>query len=356
MDGIDCALVSFAASQPQLIAAHCHPLTPALRSALFALTTTPQIGLQQLGELHIALGKAFAAGLQTLLAEAGVSPSCVSAIGSHGQTVYHQPAGEHRFSIQLGDANTIAALTGIPTVADFRGMDIALGGQGAPLAPLFHQAFLHSSSQTRAVLNVGGISNLTLLPANAGSALTGFDTGPGNVLMDYWIGLQRQQRFDAEGQWAAQGKCHAGLLASMREDNYFRLPAPKSTGREHFNGQWLQRHLQAFEGLPSADVQATLLELTASSICDALQAQLHDCSQLIVCGGGAHNQQLLRRLKQRLPSCEITISDQHGLAADWVEALTFAWLARQHLKREAVDCRQLTGASRPAVLGALYPA
>jgi len=356
MDGIDCALVDLAGARPELIHTHFTPMLEPLRQRLLTLCHPDTTNLVSLGSLDIEIGRQFATAINTLLDGAGVGPGQVRAIGSHGQTVYHQPEGDTPFTLQIGDPNTIACSTGITTVADFRRMDMAAGGQGAPLAPLFHQAcFLHPT-RNRAVLNVGGIANLTLLPAGDTGPVCGFDTGPANVLMDLWIQQHLGENYDQAGRWARSGNAHQELLQQCLSEPYFSRPHPKSTGRELFNPDWLHRRLDAVGAMPPEDVQATLLELSARSISDALETAMPSCEEVILCGGGAHNTALLARLGELMGRARILTSDTLGIPADWVEAACFAWLAKQNLESRPVDCTRLTGACRPCVLGGRYQA
>ena len=273
---------------------------------------------------------------------------------SHGQTLFHAPAGDPAFSMQSGDANRIAEITGITTVADFRRRDIAAGGQGAPLVPAFHQAIFHDPTTSRAILNIGGIANLTLLPAD-GKPVTGFDSGPGNVLLDAWHEKHRHAGFDTNGDWGRSGELHQPLLDQLLDHPYFSRPPPKSTGRELFCLHWLEVILQSgYPDLPAADVQRTLCELTVQSITTSLQQFAADVGQVLVCGGGVHNSLLMQRLGQLLPLCQVESSEKHGLHPDWVEAVAFAWLAKQTLDGNPGNLPSVTGARRPVILGAIH--
>lgn len=356
MDGVDCVLVDLADSRPALIHTHFTPMPAPLRKRLLSLCHSDTTDLVSLGSLDIEVGRLFAAAINTLLDGAGVDSGQVRAIGSHGQTVYHQPEGHTPFTLQIGDPNTIAFTTGITTVADFRRMDMAAGGQGAPLAPLLHQAVFSHPSLNRVVLNLGGIANLTLLPADDTSPVRGFDTGPANVLMDHWIHQHLGKDYDKAGEWAGSGRINDGLLREFLSEPYFSRPHPKSTGRELFNASWLQDRLTEFAAIPAEDVQATLLELSARSVCDAIEAVMPSCDEIIVCGGGAHNTALMTRLGERADSARILSSDDLGIPNDWVEAVCFAWLAKQNLEDRPLDCTRLTGAERPCVLGGRYNA
>jgi len=354
VDAIDCALIECASQRTRLLATHAGKYPDTLRRDILKLCESASISLQNLGILDNRVAHAFADAISTLLAESGVAADQIEAIGSHGQTIFHEPMGEHRFSMQIGDPNVIAEVTGITTIADFRRRDMAAGGQGAPLAPLFHQHFFHSAERLRCVVNIGGMSNMTFLNPAPAATPRGYDTGPGNVLMDSWVQRERGAHYDAAGAWAASGTVDDALLDTLLDEPYFRQPPPKSTGRELFNLAWLQSKLA---GLPHdvaiADVQCTLLELTALTICRSLDESATP-AELIVCGGGAHNTALLQRLQQLLPDTRVIRSDDCGLSADWVEAVTFGWLARQTLNRKAIDSRDLTGARHPVIMGGVY--
>ena len=356
IDGIDCALVDLSGSAPRLVEASCTPYASALRTELLALCAQPQISLEKFGSLHIQVGRAFAVCVNDMLTRTGIQRSEISVIGSHGQTVFHQPDSATPFSLQIGDANTIAQLTGLTTVADLRGRDMAAGGQGAPIAPLLHRHCFASAEQTRMIVNVGGIANLTALPAN-GSARA-FDTGPANVLMDYWIAKHKGETFDADGAWAASGKVSPALFRKLLAEPYLTLPAPKSTGRELFNGAWLEERLEQVEAtsgnrIAAQDVQATLLELSCASIANAVHSQA-ESGALYLCGGGAHNAALRQRLSQLAPNFTVETTSALGMDPDWVEAIAFAWMAQQRLEGTALDTQAFTGASQPVVLGGIY--
>jgi len=354
LDGVDAVLARFPETDPpRLLASHRQPMPEALREALLRLMANRSPHpLQCLGELDHLLGALFAEATENLLEKAGMETAAVRAIGSHGQTVWHRPTGPNPFTLQIGDPNLIAERSGITTVADFRRRDMAAGGQGAPLAPTFHAAYLHSTRESRAVLNLGGMANLTCLPLSGSPC--GFDTGPANVLLDLWAGLHLGAPFDAEGRWAASGTSDPTLLSAMLEEPYFHLAPPKSTGREQFNLTWMERHL-ADRPLAPADVQATLLELTARSVADALAAHAPATRRLLVCGGGIHNGALMERLAALLPGTVVESTACHGIDPDWLEALAFAWLARETLAGRPGNLPTVTGAGRAVVLGGVYP-
>ncbi|HEX4046130.1 MAG TPA: anhydro-N-acetylmuramic acid kinase [Gammaproteobacteria bacterium] len=352
VDGIDAALVDLTEARPKLIASHYAPYTPELRAKILALCTIGDNEIQRLGELDVLLGQAFADAVQTLLTSQAFSTQTITAIGSHGQSIRHHPHAPYCFTLQIGDPNIIAAKTGIPTIADFRRKDVALGGQGAPLVPAFHQHVFKSETVDRVIVNIGGIANVTILPKNG--LVTGFDTGPGNTLLDTWIEKHTNNTHDKAGAWSQQGKVHTILLNNLFSDAYFQLPAPKSTGREYFNLTWLQTYLTALPAIAAVDVQATLVELTAISILQAVQ-RYFVAGEILICGGGVHNIALMTRLQQLAAPDFITASTaNYGLDPDWVEAIAFAWLARQTWHQLPGNLPSVTGAKEKAVLGAIY--
>lgn len=359
VDSIDAVLVEFAnegedgSLKARTLHTLDHPIDPNLRRAILDLCTPGPAELDRAGQLDRQIGQAFADATNTLLERAGVEAAQVTAIGSHGQTVRHRPPGsvDMPFSLQIGDPNTIAALTGITTVADFRRRDMALGGHGAPLMCAFHRAAFASESNC-AVVNIGGMANITELGTDG--SVRGYDTGPGNVLLDYWIERQQGKSYDRDGAWAAGGRLHQPLFEKLMAHPYFSARPPKSTGREDFNASWLEAALAGLEAA-AADVQATLAEVTATSIADAA-LQFAGEGELLVCGGGARNRDLLVRLGRRLPRWHITDTGSRGIDADWLEAVGFAWLARQTLKGLPGNCPAVTGARKETVLGGIYPA
>ena len=360
-DGIDVALVRFEDGtrlRCELVAAHTAPWDDALRTRLVELGQGGDArSLDELATLDVRIAEAFAAAANQLVEHAGVPAHEVRALGSHGQTVRHRPAGaafdgQHPFTWQLGDGNVIAERTGIATVADFRRRDIAAGGQGAPLVPAFHAALLHDAGEDRAVLNLGGIANYTLLPAQG--EVRGFDTGPANALLDAWCALHTGRAFDANGAFAREGRIDEALLARLLDEAWFALPPPKSSGREQFQLAWVQARLSGNEA--PADVQATLLELTAVTVTDALRAQQPGTRRVLACGGGVRNGLLMERTAARLPGVAVESTAAYGLDADFVEAMAFAWLARQTLRGLPGNLPAVTGARGPRVLGTIYPA
>lgn len=355
MDAADAALVDFSADTPKLIATHRTPLSSELRAALLALCVPGPNEIERMAQLDTQLGELFAATALALLKKADVKPGEVQAIGSHGQTVRHQPSGPYPFSLQIGNPALIAQLTGITTVADFRRADIAAGGQGAPLAPAFHNAVLRSAQQDRAVVNIGGMANITVLPKDTQQSVTGFDTGPGNVFLDAWAERHLGKRMDEDGRFAASGKVSENLLGALLRDNYFSLAPPKSTGREHFNMAWLDAALKNYGNVSTQDVQATLCELTAASITDAVKKYAPTTQELLVCGGGAHNTHLMQRLRAHLQPCTVESTEKYGVSPGWMEAMAFAWLAKQTLEGKPGNLPNVTGAKRAVVLGTICP-
>jgi anhydro-N-acetylmuramic acid kinase len=350
LDGIDVALVEFKADRPLLLASHYQPYPRPLKDELLELHQPGFDEIHRLQLASIALANAYAAATHALLNKEGIPPHHIQAIGCHGQTIRHRP--EQGYTVQLGNAALLAELTGIHVVSDFRSRDIAAGGQGAPLVPAFHDMMLRHPAIHRVILNLGGIANLTDLKPGRGT--TGFDSGPGNLLLDSWIGKQLGRPYDENGEWAASGKAIPELLQRMLAEPYFSAPPPKSTGRDLFNLAWLEARLEGTES--PADVQATLLALTCDSIALAIERFCAGAEELHLCGGGAHNSALASRLRLRLPHCQIVRSDELGIPADWMEAVAFAWLARQTMNLRPGNLPAATGASHPCVLGAIYPA
>ncbi|HEY1075340.1 MAG TPA: anhydro-N-acetylmuramic acid kinase [Fontimonas sp.] len=353
MDAVDAALCRIEQGRVAAVLATFQQQYPTpLRERLLAIQRMPQtlLSLHDYAELDHGVAEQFALAGRGVIASAGLEPAAIRVIGSHGQTVFHDPKGVIN-SLQLGDPSWIAARCAVPVVADFRRADIALGGQGAPLVPAYHAACFMPLAPC-SVLNIGGIANLTLL--NAPDAVLGFDTGPGNGLMDEWIGAQRSLRYDDNGRWAASGRVNASLLQACLKDPFFELPPPKSTGRDRFNLDWLRRCFADLDALPAADVQSSLCELTARSIATQLSRHAPTHRRLLVCGGGARNQELLSRLQALLPAVQVERTEAHGIDGGTVEAAAFAWLAWQRLEGLPGSIAGVTGASRAARLGGLY--
>ncbi len=352
IDGIDAGLVDFADGKIKLLAFYYQPFSADLRQRIQNLSQPNQpVLLTDYGSLDSQIGHLFGTAALTLLSNADVQANEIKAIGSHGQTVYHAPETANGFSLQIGDPNRIAQVTGITTVADFRRRDIAVSGQGAPLVPAFHQAVFADTNQARTVVNIGGIANITALNDRP---VSGFDTGPGNGLMDWWCQQHCQKNYDSNGDWAAQGLPHAALLDALKDDDYFRLAPPKSTGKEYFSPAWLKHKLSLFPSLKAEDIQATLCQFSADTIADAVRQYAPDTMQTLVCGGGAHNGQLMTLLRKRLDMPVISTAEL-GIDPDHVEAIAFAWLARQTMNNLPGNLCSVTGASAPVVLGGIYP-
>jgi len=353
LDAVDAVLLGFDESgRARARAGASRAMPPALRRELLALNVS---GPDELGRAALAaaeLATLYAGAVAGVLDSAGLAAADITAIGAHGQTVRHRPG--LGYTIQLNAPARLAELTGIDVVADFRSRDIAAGGQGAPLVPAFHAAQF-STERTRVVLNLGGIANITVLRADGG--ILGFDTGPANMLMDAWIQRHLGRAYDKDGAWAASGRPLPGLLANMLADPWFALPPPKSTGRDDFNPAWLERRLAEAAGMSTeadaADVQATLLQLTAQSVATAIRRHAGDAEDVLVCGGGACNGALLGALRAALP-CRLSSTDEHGLPAQWVEAAAFAWLAWCHDMRRPAGLPEVTGARKPTILGCKY--
>ena len=352
-DGIDAALVQFPEhGRCRFVHGQTYAWDAPTRQALIALGQgrEPE-SLDALGQLDAQVGIAFANAANQLLDEAGVPRTQVQAIGSHGQTIRHRPLAEPAFTWQIGDANRIAELTGITTVADFRRRDVAAGGHGAPLMPAFHLAMLGNADEDRAVLNLGGIANLSLIGRDG--SLRGFDTGPANALLDGWCQRHLGHAFDADGAFAASGQVNEALLARLLAEPWFALPPPKSTGREQFHLEWVEAQLGT-DVIAPADVQATLLELTAATVANALLTHQPDVRRVLACGGGVRNPQLLQRLQARLPGVSIDSSAAHGLDPDYMEAMGFAWLAHETLAGRPGNLPSVSGARGLRILGAIH--
>lgn len=366
MDGIDAALIAVDQSDIQLVHRLTYDYEPQLAHQLQQLCEPGENEINQLGACHRQVAKAFATAAHACLAEAKVDASRVKAIGSHGQTIRHHPSGPQGFSLQIGCPSSLAVQTGIPVIADFRSKDIALGGEGAPLVPAFHKALFQSDSRHRVIVNIGGIANLTALPPTTSRLpVIGFDTGPGNRLLDSWCQRHQGSAYDRDGAWGAQGETLPALLKLLLTEDYLQRSPPKSTGRELFNEQWLAGFLQASSGeaqtresgssaFNAVDVQATLTTYTAVSIHDAIR-RFTQAEEVYVCGGGAYNRALMQHLRAIMPDLHIDTTDCLGAPADCVEAMAFAWLAYAHCHGLPGNVPSVTGASREAVLGAYCP-
>ena len=361
LDGVDVVLAAFDGADGSLSDANvrvlAHVYTPypvALREQVMAICHGQPLTLPQLGLIDLAIARKYVEAIRAGLQAAGLAPSQVAAVGVHGQTVYHQPLGADRFTMQIGDPNTIAVGTGVPVVADFRRRDMALGGQGAPLAPAFHDHWFRHATRTRVVLNGGGIANITAMVP--GHATYGFDTGPANVLMDGWCTEKTGRPYDDKGRWAASGQVLEALLAVMLEEPYLQLPHPKSTGRELFHREWLQGCLaRSGQQQPAdADVMRTLLQFTVRTVADAVGRVGVAGGELFVCGGAAMNDFFMQCLADALPAWAVQSTAARGIAPDQVEAIAFASFARRTVLGLPGNLPSVTGASRPCVLGAVY--
>lgn len=355
LDAVDIALVDFSHTA-QVLACYQHPFPNDIRQEILALAQGEPTTLAAIGILDHRLGLLFSDAVLAMLKKFALTPEQICAIGSHGQTVFHQPYGQYPFTLQLGDAHLIAARTGIDTIADFRRKDMAVGGQGAPLVPAFHENIFAHTNRIRIVLNIGGIANISVLRPQ--HSTMGYDTGMGNMLMDAWAELHTGKSYDHNANFAAQGKVHNALLAQLLSDEYFQLPPPKSTGRERFHLSWLKAQLSRLPEISATDVQRSLLEFSAMSIANEIQRYEDKRLQqeVIVCGGGARNPLLMQRLKQLLPEWQICVSDEYGIDADYLEATAFAWLAYRYLQNLPANLPAVTGAQRATILGCLHRA
>lgn len=346
LDGVDVVLCEIDSKSCKLLFSSEYPFEEELKEDVLHAINAP-ITLEFIGHLDTRLGELYARVIQTFIEEKNVNPKDITAIGLHGQTLWHQPNGDFPFSMQLGNPHAITAKTNISVVCDFRRKDVALGGQGAPFAPAFHKEIFGSLGRKTAVVNIGGMANITFLDGE----LRGYDTGVGNVLMDYWIQECKNLSFDKDGKFAACGNINEELLKSFLSDAYFQKLPPKSTGREYFNATWLASRMPIFQTISDEDIQRTLLELTAKSIANEVLNTPTDL--LLVCGGGAKNSFLMQRL-QELCKIEVAKSDDYGVSSDFLEAMAFAWLAYKRVHNEKVELSSVTGASRDSVLGGVY--
>ena len=358
LDGVDGVLIDMSGPGMTVLAHVSAPLSAALSGEMLALNSAGPNELHRAALAANALVRVYAQVISELLDKTGLPPTAVAAIGAHGQTVRHQPRAFDGvgYTLQLNNPALLAELTGIDVVADFRSRDVAAGGQGAPLVPAFHQSIFGVLGETVSTLNIGGISNLTVIGPKLADDVLGFDCGPGNVLMNAWCQHHLGVPFDAEGSWAAVGSIDSGLLQVLLEEPYFMQLAPKSTGRDLFNMGWLTRRLEGFRSVAPVDVQATLTELTAVACASDVQHYAANSQRLIVCGGGAFNAHLMRRLQAHLPSVSVQSSEAGGLPPQQVEAAAFAWLAHKALRRESASLQSVTGAQGARILGAVYPA
>ena len=332
------------------------PYDVALSERIHSLCNNAAPSESEVSEVDRQLVKCFAQAVTGLLDKCNTTPSEVSAIGSHGQTIRHCPECDPPYSLQIGSPSELAQETGIATVGDLRSADLLAGGQGAPLAPGFHNAIFRSEKTNRVILNIGGIANVTRLPADPAAPVIGFDTGPGNTLIDAWVRQSLNRAFDREGQWARMGTIIPALLQHLQDEPFFQLPPPKSTGRELFSDSWLKEKLRNFSDHKAEDIAATLVALTVTTIVDAIDRFAGDTDEVFVCGGGVHNQFMLEQLQAALAGRHLATTAELGIDPDWVEAAAFAWLARQTLLGLPGNLPEVTGASRPVVLGTLHAA
>lgn len=353
LDGIDAALVEFKNNGVQLIAFEYLPFSDEIKDQLAQISdANAMLFLKDYGSMDTQLGLLFSQIIETLLVKANLPATAISAIGSHGQTIYHEPNTALPFSLQIGDPNIIAEHTGITTIADFRRRDIAAGGQGAPLVPAFHQAVFSHPQENRCIVNIGGIANITILPASPSAAVIGFDTGAGNILMDQWIQKHQNRNYDAQGDWAKSGNINHELVERLKQDSYFQADPAKSTGKEYFSLDWIYQNINVTDYF-AEDIQASLCYLTATTITDAINKYAPATEKVLICGGGIHNDYLLQLIEQNL-SCPVESTELYGIHPDHVEAIAFAWLARQTLNNLTGNLKEVTGAKHNVILGGIY--
>ena len=354
VDGLDLAILDLPDDLAP-VAFKTVPLPVQLQTDLRALAKSSTDEIFRLGQASVELGKFTAEAILNLLQIEGIQTSQVAAIGSHGQTVRHHPDLKHPFSLQICDASVVAEMTGIDTISDFRSRDIAAGGQGAPLVPIYHQALWGQSAESRVIVNLGGIANITILTNESNDQIVGFDTGPANALLDAWILKCRDVAYDDGGNWAKSGQVNLELLNRLLDDSYYKRVPPKSTGKEHFNLAYLLEYLKDGEYRPE-DVQATLVDLTAISVSLAIKDHAQDCKERVICGGGRLNVHLMNRLRHLSEPCRVVTSDSLGIDGDAIEAATFAYLAWLFVERKPANIPSVTGSVGPRILGSLYPA
>lgn len=354
IDAVDAVVVNFDQDNFSLVGTYSQPIEEDLKQSIMQLCDTQSDSVQLLAQTDHQLGKLYVASTLALIEKLRLQSSQIAGIGCHGQTIRHVAPNQDEipFSLQIGDANIVAAETGIPVVADFRRKDMALGGQGAPLVPAFHRQIFADPKKNRVIVNIGGIANITSLPTS--NNCLGFDTGPGNLLMDLWSHTHLGTAYDHNGDWAASGSVNRALLQQFKSDGFFTQPAPKSTGRELFNLDWLNAQLKDYTSLPPQDIQATLLALSAETISEAIDELENPVQEVFVCGGGAHNSALMSALEQLLPESTVATTNALGLHPNWVEACAFAWLAKQRIEHKVGNMTEVTGATKATVLGAVY--
>ena len=355
LDAIDASIVDISGKHIELKHSLNLPIPAKLkRQLLTLLSDNGNDTVDLLGKVDAKMGSLFSKAVNKLLHDSPYKAEDIAAIGSHGQTIRHRPENKTPFTLQIGDASRISENTGITTVADFRRRDIAAGGQGAPLVPAFHREVFGSNTENRCIINIGGIANISYLPKNQNDKTSGFDTGPGNALLDLWCHKKTGENYDRNGDWAKTGEVSYSLLNSMLKDTYFTKPYPKSTGREQFNLDWLNSQL-VNQTISNQDIQASLTELTARTIIDAIYNYYPETERIILCGGGTHNQYLrerIEKLSSKIPLCD---TQRYGITPDWVEAVAFAWLAYACLNKIPANEPAVTGANSRVILGAIYP-
>lgn len=359
-DGIDIVLSSINSTSTDIIDSESTDFSENIKAEIKALCLPSSNELFRAHTLGIELSILTAKIINSILARNSLTPCDISAIGFHGQTIRHHPDTNPAFSIQIGCPSTLSHHTKISTITDFRMADIAAGGQGAPLVPAFHKAVFHSSNENRIILNIGGIANITYLPAQSDTRLSGFDTGPGNTLLDEWVYKTLQKSYDAEGEWAKCGDIIPSLLESMMSDEYITKPQPKSTGKEHFNLHWLTQRLKPYKNLKPEDIQRTLTEFTCQSIYSGINTIIKDSNSslpyhLYLCGGGINNTFMRKRLSQLNPEIKISSTIDLGVHPQQVEACAFSWLASKTYASEYGNLKEATGASEDKILGGTYP-
>jgi len=347
LDGIDIVLCEIENDSFELINSQEYIFDEKLKNEILN-SIHSKVNLKFIGELDTKLGEIYAKTISSFIKKHKIDKTTITAIGLHGQTLWHEPNGEYPFSMQLANSSLITTITGVSVVSDFRQKDIALGGQGAPLTPAFHKFIFSRLDKKVAVVNIGGMANISILS----NELIGYDTGCGNVLLDMWINKNKNKKYDKNGEWAKSGKVIDKLLKQMLDDEYFKLPAPKSTGREYFNQDWLDSRLSKYLKLEPQDVQATLLALTSQSISDEVKKT--DTNLLIVCGGGVKNKALMDSLHVELRGVEVVSSDECGVSSDFMEAMAFAWLAYKRVHKQKVELKTVTGARENTILGCIY--
>jgi len=356
LDGIDAGIYDFSEQQPKAISFYYQAYPEEIKHIIRQFSqASASLSIAEFGSLDTQLGEFYAQACLKLLTQAKIAPNDIRAIGSHGQTLYHSPNSVHPFSLQIGDPNIICQRTGITTIADFRRKDIAAGGQGAPLVPAFHRALFTNPQQNNLIINIGGIANITYLPKDPLQPIFGFDTGPGNTLMNHWIMHHQQKSYDNNGDWAASGVVQDSLLAQFKQDPYFSQAMPKSTGTEYFSDRWLTQNLSTQTHYNAEDIQRTLCQLTAETITDSLLSTAPDTDAAYICGGGVHNKLLMKSLAEQL-DFPVLSTEVLGVHPDQVEAMAFAWLAKQTLNGLTGNLPETTGANSPVILGAIYPA